>query len=88
MINPTIGRVVWYYRHGKTQFDANEQAEAAIIAYVHSETMVNLLVIDPDAVQHTRNSVFLYQGEGDRPDTAYAEWMPFQIGQAKAAVGK
>jgi hypothetical protein len=85
MIKPTVGRVVWYYRHGKTQFDANEQPEAAMVAYVHSDTMVNLSVIDPNGAQYSKTSVFLYQGEGERPTGGYAEWMPYQVGQAKVA---
>lgn len=82
MINPTVGRVVLYYTHGKTQFDANEQPEAATVAYVHSDTMVNLSVVNHDGVQYPRTSVFLFQGEGERPETPYAEWMPYQKAQA------
>jgi hypothetical protein len=82
MIKPTVGRVVLYYRHGKTQFDANEQPEAATVAYVHSDTMVNLSVVDHNGEQFAATSAFLYQGDGDRPQSAYAEWMPYQQGQA------
>jgi hypothetical protein len=82
MIKPTVGRVVLYYRHGKTQFDANEQPEAATVAYVHSDTMINLSIVDHNGVQFPATSVFLYQGDGDRPQGSYAEWMPYQKGQA------
>jgi len=78
MIKPTVGRVVLYYRRGKTQFDANEQPEAATVAYVHSDTRVNLGVVDRHGVQFPMASVFLYQGEGERPEHEYAEWMPYQ----------
>jgi hypothetical protein len=86
MIKPTVGRVVLFYRHGKTQFDAGEQAEAATVAYVHSDTMVNLSVVDHNGVQFARTSVFLYQGEGERPEGMYAEWMPYQKAVASGDV--
>jgi hypothetical protein len=86
VIKPTVGRVVLYYRHGKTQFDANEQPEAATVAYVHSETMINLSVVDHNGVQFAATSVFLYQGEGDRPASSYAEWMPYQKAVAAGEV--
>ena len=82
MISPTVGRIVLYYENGKTQFDANEQPEAAMVAYVHSDTMVNLSVIDHNGGQFAATAVFLYQGDGDRPQSAYAEWMAYQKGQA------
>lgn len=82
MIKPTVGRVVLYYRHGKMQFDANEQPEAATVAYAHSDTMINLSVVDHNGGQFPATSVFLYQGDGERPESAYAEWMPYQVGQA------
>jgi len=88
MIKPTVGRVVLYYRHGKTQFDANEQPEAATVAYVHSDTMVNLSVVDHNGVQFATTSVFLYQGEGDRPESSYAEWMPYQKAVAAGEVAR
>lgn len=82
MIKPSVGRVVLFYRHGKTQFDAAEQPEAATVAYVHSDTMINLSVVDHNGIQFARTSVYLYQGEGERPENSYAEWMPYQLGQA------
>jgi hypothetical protein len=86
MIKPTVGRVVLYYTNGKTQFDANEQPEAATVAYVHSDTMVNLSVVDHNGVQYGVRRVFLYQGEGERPLLSYAEWMPYQKQVAAGAI--
>jgi len=80
MIKPTIGRVVWFWPHG---LNPGTQPQAALIAYVHSDTMVNLAVFDPEGEAHSRTSVWLYQGAGEIPDGAYCEWMPYQIGQAK-----
>lgn len=79
MIKPTIGRVVWFHPAGST---AQEQPNAAIISYVWSDTMVNLAVFDANGVASNSTSVTLYQGDGERPTSYYAEWMPYQQGQA------
>lgn len=80
MITPTIGRVVWY--HAKDG-DFNGQPLAAIVCHVWSDTCVNLSIFDSNGNQHGLTSVFLYQGDTDRPSDDYCEWMPYQIGQAK-----
>lgn len=80
MIKPTIGRVVWYYSENHKPED---QPWAAIVCYVYSDTMVNLSVFDENGMGKAKTSVFLYQGEGDRPiGRSFAEWMPYQKGQA------
>jgi hypothetical protein len=79
MIKPTIGRVVWFWPPTVT---AATQPEAALIAWVHSDTMVNLAVFDANGVAYNRTSVHLYQGGVNRPEGDYCEWMPYQIGQA------
>jgi hypothetical protein len=79
MIKPTIGRVVWFHPSGST---SDQQPLAALIAYVHSETMVNLATFDVNGVASGATSVFLYQGDTDRPQSYYCEWMPYQQGQA------
>jgi RyR domain len=91
MIQPTVGRVVWFYPSiGSVQagFAAPDggQPLAAIIARVWSDRMVNLTVFDANGVAHSRPSVRLLQ-EGDARDSDgyYAEWMPYQVGQAKKA---
>ena len=80
MIKPTVGRVVWY--HPGPQEDHHGETLAAHIAHVWSDTCVNLMVIDPNGNPFNRTSVFLYQGDTDRPSSQYAEWMPYQKGQA------
>jgi hypothetical protein len=84
MIKPTIGRVVWvtrpYFKH-----DPN-QPEAAFITYVHNDRMINVGGFMHDGSPFKATSVRLLQDD-DTPipggDT-YAEWMPFQKGQAEA----
>lgn len=79
MIQPTIGRVVWY--HPETSTEA-EQPYAALVCHVWSDTVVNLAVFDSNGVATNKTSVFLYQGDTDRPSSSYCEWMPYQKGQA------
>mgnify|MGYP001275647627 CR=1 FL=1 len=82
MITPTVGRVVLFYQHGKTQKDAGEQPEAAIIVHVWSESCVNLAVFNSIGATLGVTSVPLFQGEGDCPEFMFCEWMPYQKGQA------
>ena len=87
MIRPTVGRVMWYhpgdYSDGIVQHDP-AQPMAAHVCYVWGDHMVNLLVIDHSGGTHARTSVPIVQ-EGS-PYSAgplpYAEWMPYQKGQA------
>jgi hypothetical protein len=57
---------------------------AAVIAYVHSDTMVNLAVFDGNGVAHSRTSVELAQDGGRKISIGemHCEWMPYQTGQA------
>ena len=86
MIKPTIGRVVWYQPNDidKTCFNNSDQPCAALVTYVHNDTMVNLVVFTPNGVSLGRTSVRLVQeGESPNVDESFCEWMPYQIGQAK-----
>jgi hypothetical protein len=85
IIKPTIGRRVWYWPgefDGVNQFDLAQPCDAGI-AYVHSDRMVNLTVAGHDGMMHSRCSVPLLQ-DGDQAPAAgrYAQWMPYQVGQA------
>lgn len=82
MIKPTIGRVVWYWPNGRQPDGA--QPYAASVAYVQSDTRVNLGWLDHDGFSLFAKDVYLQQ-EGNpepAPKVPYAEWMPYQIGQA------
>lgn len=77
VIKPTVGRVV-HYREGT---EAKEQA--ALIAYVHSDNMVNLAVFDVNGMNEGRTSVPLIQDGDPIPALGgFATWMPYQVGQA------
>jgi hypothetical protein len=86
IITPTVGRVVWYTpADGAPEgYNNGGQPFAALVAYVHSDRMVNLAVFDHNGVAQSRTSVPLVQ-EGDPKSVGgyYCEWMPYQIGQAK-----
>lgn len=89
MIKPTPGRVVWYYPPAGCESSAFVSAgdgvpHAAHIARVWSDTCVNLMVIDANGNPRSRTSVLLVQGDNPRPASEFCEWMPYQIGQAKA----
>lgn len=86
MIKPTVGRIVWFHPgswHANTMtwFD-HSQPMAATVVYVHGDRWVNLTVCDQGGQTHGLTNVTLVQ-EGDaRPAEYFAEWIPFQKGQA------
>lgn len=87
MIQPTIGRVVWFWPYG--QGNGQDQPNAALIAYVHSDRMVNLAVFDNNGISSGRTSVPLLQDGESNKSGQCCEWMPYQKGQAaKEEAGK
>jgi hypothetical protein len=81
MIEPTVGRVVWFQPNDG---DVLDQPLAAHVAYVHHSRSVNLMVIGHDGAPFPRLSVRLVQeGESPEVDEPFCEWMPYQLGQAK-----
>jgi hypothetical protein len=84
-IVPTVGRVVWFYENGKTQLDAGEQPNAAMVAYVHGDgRLINIGYFDHNGLPRQSTSVRLMQeGETDFPAYSFCTWMPYQVGQAK-----
>jgi hypothetical protein len=84
-IEPTVGRVVWYYPF-VSEYIAHQAAGepcAAIVAKVHGTRLVNLTIFDPNGVPAGRTNVQLVQ-EGDKVPGGggYCTWMPYQRGQA------
>lgn len=82
MITPVVGRKVWLY------YSAH-QAEPidATIAKVWGdgpEAMVNLDAIDPNTGEHSFHTS-VRVGDKFTPGKHY-RWMPYQMGQAKAAL--
>lgn len=85
MIEPTVGRVVWFTPvKGDMRFTGYNAPFAAHVAYVFGNWCVNLMVIKPDGSGVIgETSVTLLQGD-DKPHEGgcYCEWMPYQKGQA------
>ena len=78
VITPTVGRVVWYRRD-----PTDDQPHMATVCYVWNDRMVNLAGFDHNGNPYKATSVTLRQ-EGDaQPLYPHAEWMPYQVGQAK-----
>lgn len=92
MIQPTVGRVLWFHPAVDEKGRANLKEHpgfafaptcAAIIAGVVSNSVVNLTVFDSTGVAFAKDSVNLIQDDEDGPATGnFAEWMPYQKGQA------
>jgi hypothetical protein len=83
IIPPSIGRKVWFRGAG---VDLDDQAEDATIVYVHNEHLVNLFVVSFNGVPRAETSVPLVHEGEERPEGGFfAEWMPFQKGQARPA---
>jgi len=77
MIKPTIGRVVLVNR------GQSNQPEPAVICYVWNDRMINVGGFDRNGDPFSATSMQLLQDD-DEPNnsTYYAEWMPYQKGQA------
>lgn len=93
MIKPTIGRVVWLWPCAATHIDKGfaysdkTMPLAATVAYVWSDRMVNLAVVDQNGKAFNLTSVLLLQGDEEyAPVGNYCEWMPYQKTQAEKAV--
>lgn len=92
VIAPSVGRKVHFYP-GNVQFHSQpycinpEVPMDATVVYVWSDRMVNLHVVDHIGQVHALTSVTLRQPDDVIAEgAAYAEWMPFQVGQVRASV--
>lgn len=81
-INPTIGRKLYYWPDDHL---AGQQPHDATIVFVHSDSCINLACHDYNGNPYPKTSVPLVQEGEPTPDYGYATWMPFQVGQARAA---
>jgi hypothetical protein len=86
MITPTVGRRVWFWPNGDVDYIVWDKAQPcdAGVLYVVNERCVNLLVSDHEGHTGPVLRVPLLQDDDPIPETsAYATWMPYQVGQAK-----
>lgn len=84
MIKPTIGRVVWFQPTCTPDQPLRQQPYPALICYVHSDTLINVGYFNEGGTCGSATSVRLVQEGEDVPANGhFAEWMPYQVGQAK-----
>lgn len=81
-IPPTPGRIVHYHPAPGEFVQIGDAPLAAMVVGVLTNDCVNLTVFDANGEPHGLTSVFLHQGTAPKPDGCYAEWMPYQLGQA------
>lgn len=89
MIKPSIGRIVLFFRSGVDYASGVEQPYAAQVAYVHSDSLINIGVLSAAGQSFGRTSVPLIQ-EGEKIPEAgdYCTWMPYQIQAAKVPLAE
>lgn len=86
MIIPTIGRVVWFYPQGAADLAQKRQPHCALIAYVHSDSEINIAAFNQLGNTYSKQYVKLIQ-EGELTDglQSFCCWMPYQQAQAARA---
>lgn len=85
MIQPTVGRVVWFY---PAECGPTDQPWTASIAYVYSDTEINIGGFTRNGEHFSRLHVRLVQDGAKEPERGsrdYCVWMPYQRGQAAKA---
>lgn len=88
LITPTIGRVVWFYPEATPAGHPEDQPFAALVTYVHSDRCINVAAFDHNGDPLKYTSVrLLQQGDPKPASGSYAQWMPYQLGQAKKHEG-
>jgi hypothetical protein len=80
-LHPTVGRVVHYHPITVETVSGNRRPQttplAATIAFVHSETMINIGYIETDGRPHSATSVHFVGPDQEAPsDRAYCCWPP------------
>jgi hypothetical protein len=86
-IEPTIGRVVWYWPGTVLAMDSGlrdrKQPYTAQICFVNRDGSINIAGYKHDGEAFVARSVTLHQADdAQAPKEPYAEWMPYQKGQA------
>jgi hypothetical protein len=82
VIKPTIGRVVWFWSAAAAWQHPDAQPWAALVTHVWADDCVSLAAFDQNGDLSPQHKAYLWNGEGERPLGAHAEWMPYQKGQA------
>lgn len=83
MIEPTVGRIVWYHPGDRAPGDL---PWAAIVVCVHNAREVNLTVFDDLGFAKPKQHVQLRQDGDVVTGECYCEWMPYQKSVAKGEI--
>lgn len=89
MIKPTIGRRIWFWPNqqivsllGMAYYDFKQPLDAGI-AFVHSDTQVNLSVADQHGQMFGVTAVPIREsGPVEGQERFFAQWMPYQVNAA------
>lgn len=93
-ITPTVGRVVLIFfaaaasgaMEGYALPITSDTPVPGLITRVHSDSCINVAAFDANGANLPLMSVRLLQEGDERPTSGcWAEWMPYQVGQAKKA---
>jgi hypothetical protein len=83
MISPAVGRVLWFWQD-PAEIDKGGQPMPAFVCFVHNDRLVNLAGFTHCGHAWSVLEVPLVQEEDPIPENgSFAQWMPYQIGQAK-----
>lgn len=87
-ILPTVGRKVWYRTGNSDQkmnkINPDDPLDATIVG-IWADGLINVVVFDSHGNMFTRTGIRLRQEGETISNQSYCEWMPYQVGQAKAA---
>lgn len=86
-IEPTIGRVVWFWPHplhlaAHVESGSPCRADVCFVTKLGDDYLLNLAWNDHLGNPFRTEQVPLIQDGDPVPQHSYATWMPFQIGQA------
>lgn len=83
MITPTVGRVILI--RNRTEALRGAQPECGLVAYVHDDGKINIGGTNHHGLPFALTEVTIRQDDNEAPQGVYAEWMPYQKGQAAKA---
>ncbi len=83
MIQPTVGRRVWYWpkKHEKIIADHDQPFDAGIV-HVNKDGTVNLDVKNEYGYPLTGKHHIVLAKKTELAEPGQASWMPYQVGQA------
>ncbi len=71
MSTPTIGRVVHFFDENHAE---GKQPKAALVAFIHNASTVNLAVFDEQGNSHGRQSMTLVDSYNEEQALPFASW--------------